>query len=67
MEAAGVILDDDPSKPTIAKKEGSRKKPVTALSIAELNKKLDEVLNREDYESAAKIRDEINKRKESEG
>ncbi len=66
MEVAGVILDDpeegktkEPSKP--------KKKSVKTLSIDELNKKLDEVLSKEDYESAAKIRDEINRRKESEG
>jgi hypothetical protein len=67
MEAAGVILDDDGSKPSTPKKAPPKKKSVDALSIAELNSKLDEVLNKEDYESAALIRDEINKRKESEG
>lgn len=65
MEKAGVLLDDieegGGSRKTTPKKKRAVKK-ISDLSIAELNSKLDEVLEKEDYEKAAEIRDEINKR-----
>lgn len=65
MEAAGVILDDNEND-KILKSEVSPKKAdknnLSNYSINALNKMLDDVLANEDYEKAAKIRDEINKR-----
>ena len=69
MEAAGVILEEtEESKPKAKRK----KKTVSVASYEEmslpaLKKLLDEVLAEENYERAARIRDEINKRKKNEG
>lgn len=65
LETAGVILDDEPdNKPQI------KTKPATSLenmSISSLEKILNESLEKEDYEKAAKVRDIIQQRKETEG
>jgi len=65
LETAGVILDDEPdNKPQI------KTKPTTSLenmSISSLEKILNESLEKEDYEKAAKVRDIIQQRKETEG
>jgi len=63
LEEAGVILDEGEQKT----KKRTRRKPkktedLSVLSLKALNKLLDEVLDKEDYEKAAEIRDEINKR-----
>ncbi|MFK7771341.1 MAG: bifunctional nuclease domain-containing protein [Saprospiraceae bacterium] len=78
LDAAGVILEDteeegldeksSPSKkPKAASKKGKRKRTVTGNTLSsytsdELSKMLEEVLADEDYERAAKIRDEITRR-----
>lgn len=66
MEAAGVVLDEPDEEPR--RKSGKRKKrdenSLTSLSIEELQNLLNEVLEREDYEQAAKIRDEIKRREQ---
>lgn len=68
MEAAGVILDESEND-KILKSEVSPKKAdknnLSNYSINALNKMLNDVLANEDYEKAAKIRDEINKRESS--
>ncbi len=68
LEDAGITLSDDfedeleavqrpqPPKPKKGKKE------IKDYSTDKLNKMLDEALAKEDYEGAAKIRDELNKR-----
>lgn len=65
LKDAGVILEDEGSE---KEKVKTRKTPkgkdgYTSMSISALNKLLEDVLADEDYEKAAKIRDEINKRK----
>ncbi len=74
LDAAGVILEDtededaalQENRPT---KRGSRSKAaakgnaLSSYSLEDLNKLLEEVLGNEDYERAAEIRDELNKRK----
>lgn len=69
MEEAGIILSDEfeeeletiqASEPE--KKSSQKKEDIKDLSIERLNKLLEEALAKEDYEGAAKIRDEINKR-----
>jgi len=64
MEAAGVILDDSENDKLMKSevKTGSTKNNLENYSLKALEKMLDDVLQDEDYEKAAKIRDEINKR-----
>lgn len=75
LDAAGVVLEDsEGTKATTKATAGgsrTRKKKAPAkgaslssLSVDELNKLLEDVLSKEDYEQAAKIRDEINRRQE---
>ncbi|MCO6357304.1 bifunctional nuclease family protein [Roseivirga pacifica] len=65
LSEAGIILTDDEevleeeNEPVVVEKEGER---LQDFSVDKLNEMLDEALNAEDYEKAAKIRDEINKR-----
>lgn len=72
LDAAGVVLED-PEDPATARPSSKTKKPsevskkptsLKGYSIDALNKMLDEVLEREDYEQAAKIRDEMTRRSE---
>ena len=70
LESAGVILEDQEGgeggiTPTEEKREvktTSSTKPFSQYSKKELEQMLDDVLADEDYEKAAKIRDEINRR-----
>lgn len=72
LDAAGVELQDteeedeeeglgDTDFGELEENKGDTK--LTEMSVEELRTALDEVLAAEDYESAARIRDEINKRK----
>lgn len=70
LDAAGVVLEDQEEGATAAAKPASstRKAKAPALanySVDELETLLQEVLEKEDYEQAARIRDEINRRKPS--
>jgi len=65
MDEAGVVIeggDDDPVKESKVRPRKSSSSFQT-MTLKELNEKLNEVLEQEDYEKAAKIRDEINRRK----
>lgn len=68
MEAAGIEMEDEESNSTsrTRRREKSENKPAGfgSYSEDELNQKLEEALQEEQYEVAAKIRDEIKKRKE---
>ncbi len=72
LDAAGVVLEEPEEKAATAKagvrprrKKGPAKgASLTTYSVDELNRLLEEVLTKEDYEQAAKIRDEINRRQE---
>jgi hypothetical protein len=71
LDAAGVVLEETeeqqkPAKSGGKKGEKIKEKALSAYSVEELNEMLDEVLSQENYEKAAQIRDEINRRK-SEG
>lgn len=74
LETAGTIISD----PVKTKEEGAEEEEdetveaapaltaeedLTKLTIKELNDRLRDLLNHEDYEGAAKVRDEIEKRK----
>jgi uncharacterized protein len=71
LDSAGVILEENegegeeipverPSRPSRQPRGNS----LSGYSVADLNRMLEEVLSEEDYERAAEIRDEINRRKE---
>jgi bifunctional DNase/RNase len=70
LDAAGVVLEEPEEKPgrSSAKQKQPRQSTkgasLATYSIDELNSLLDEVLAKEDYEQAAKIRDELTRRKE---
>lgn len=69
MDSAGVELEDGDDEETITRGKSrtpeSRKKEVglTSMSAEQLQSALDDALSKEDYEQAAKIRDEMIKRK----
>ncbi len=73
LEAAGVVLEDadDSGSRSVgsetSKSSGSRasdtRSSLTNMDTDELNQKLQEMLANEDYEQAAQIRDELNRRK----
>ena len=64
MEAAGVVLEEaeGETKKQVAQKEKNQKS-FSSYSTDELEKLLKKVLEEENYEKAAHIRDELNKRK----
>ena len=65
MEQAGVVLEDDDNMKKSAKsiiKDDAKPDSFDQYSVKALNQMLEDVLENEDYEKAAKIRDEINKR-----
>lgn len=66
LEQAGIILEDETEK-EVQKAKSKRKVQKTMslkeTSLEELQKQLDKALESEDYEKAAKIRDELNSRK----
>lgn len=72
MDSAGVELEDGDDEETITR--GKTRSPdtpkktvgITSMSEAELQESLDEALGKEDYEQAAKIRDEMIRRKSEE-
>ncbi len=69
LDAAGVILDDQAEEGVAFSDQESQSRPekegkIETFSVEKLKKLLDKVLSDEDYEKAAKIRDEINKREE---
>jgi len=65
LSEAGIILTDeeeiadDEDEPVVVEKKADRLQDFT---VDKLNEMLDEALKAEDYEKAAKIRDEINRR-----
>ncbi len=76
MEAAGVVVEegeDDPdetkepgAKPKPSRRKSTKKKAFNEMPLKELIAMLDTVISNEDYEQAARIRDEINRRKSAE-
>jgi uncharacterized protein len=67
LEAAGVILEDQEEEEgaTVRTEEGAvRSERLEDYSVEALQRRLQEVLEMEDYETAAKIRDEIKRREE---
>ena len=67
LDAAGVVLEDVEDEADMASESVAPRGPGSSLasySVEALNKLLQEVLEEEDYERAAEIRDEINRRAE---
>lgn len=67
MEQAGIVMDDDVAAASAEKKpkktkEENKDKGLKGKTLGQLQKLLDKALQDEDYELAAKVRDEINKR-----
>lgn len=69
LESAGIVLEGETEEEmeTVANEGGSPEKEesLSSYTVGELNSMLEEVLNDENYERAAQIRDEIKRRKES--
>lgn len=66
MDSAGVILEDDEISDSDAEQPKERKKKTLAdRSITDLTEMLNRAIESEDYEKAAKIRDEMNRREAS--
>jgi bifunctional DNase/RNase len=64
MDSAGVILENE--QESSPKKENTPKRSLEDFNINALEKLLDEALEKEDYEKAAKIRDVIQTKRSSE-
>jgi len=66
MDTAGIEIEEveltDVEPPSIVQSEEENAPKYTAKSLDELKKMLGEAIEQEDYERAARIRDEINKR-----
>lgn len=66
LETAGVVLEDNENEPESESTQVSAKpQGLSSYSLEALEKMLEDVLNEEDYEQAAKIRDEISRRKKN--
>lgn len=66
LDAAGVILEEPEETAPKPKKKESKKNPndFSSFNLEELQSILEEALAAEDYERAAKVRDEINLKKQ---
>lgn len=69
LSEAGIVLTDEteeeeeePKKESVRKGKSSESEPLKDLTNDKLNKLLEDALAKEDYEKAAKIRDEMNRR-----
>ncbi|MDX1476308.1 MAG: bifunctional nuclease family protein [Saprospiraceae bacterium] len=71
LEAAGVVIedsDDEGAEPSQGRRARPRRrrKSYREIPMEELEQLLERVISEEDYEKAAKIRDEINRRNQGE-
>jgi bifunctional DNase/RNase len=68
LEQAGIILEEDTErevqKAKTRRQQQPKEKGIEDYSTEELESMLETVLEEEDYEKAARIRDELNRRKE---
>ncbi len=69
LESAGIVLEgdeeaDEADNLEMADRQPEKKKDtLSSFNVGELNHMLEEVLSQENYERAAEIRDELNRRK----
>ena len=68
LKEAGIILEEESgtsekkaAKSPVAKPK-KKKKGIDSLNTSELNEKLQQAIDTENYEEASRLRDEINKR-----
>ena len=69
LEAAGVVLDEQDEEGAVTAEAGTATPPpnpdkLESYTLDALQRRLEEVLSSEDYETAAKIRDELKRREE---
>ncbi|MEZ5039271.1 MAG: bifunctional nuclease family protein [Saprospiraceae bacterium] len=67
LDAAGVVIDENEEAAAVeteVKKATPKYSSLSSYSVEDLSQLLDEVLAEENYERAAEIRDEINRRKD---
>ena len=68
LEQAGIVLEEDAEKEVQKAKSrrqhSTKEKSIDEFNLIELEEILNQALEEEDYEKAAKVRDEIKKRKE---
>ncbi|MCT4580267.1 MAG: DUF151 domain-containing protein [Flavobacteriales bacterium] len=67
LKTAGIVLEDDnysddSENEELVLEEESPNETIETLSTEELNTQLNDAIEQEDYETASRIRDEINKR-----
>ncbi len=71
LDQAGIVLEEETEKEVqkakTRRQKQKKERDIEDYNLEELEELLDKVLEEEDYEKAALIRDEINKRRESEG
>jgi len=76
LSSAGIILDEDQEKSLeegeseeseeeIPAEKITKEHDIAKLTIADIEKQLNEALDNEDYEKASRLRDELTKRKKS--
>ena len=65
LESAGVVLEGEETTVEATPKKSKKGTSFATYSMEDLEDLLQEVLDEEDYEKAAKIRDEINKRQKN--
>lgn len=66
MDSAGIVMEGETQEIATKEKPSVEKGTLDNYTIEDLSDLLNEVLSEEDYEKAAKIRDEINRRKKLE-
>lgn len=64
LDRAGVVLEAEEEEEETRRPRSAKSKRLSAYPVEELKQMLDEVLENEDYERAAEIRDEINRREQ---
>lgn len=67
LKTAGIVLEDDNysdegDSEELVLEEEAPKETIETVTLEELNNQLNEAIEQEDYETASRIRDEINKR-----
>ncbi len=62
LDQAGVEMENEQAEP-LTPSRTVQKQGITSLSLAELESQLEKAIEMEDYETAAKLRDEISNRK----
>ncbi|MEN0003287.1 MAG: bifunctional nuclease family protein [Bacteroidota bacterium] len=62
LSEAGIALEGTSEEPIASTQAVQKEPPLTKFSTEDLEKKLEEALGQENYERAAQIRDELNRR-----